>query len=61
MFFTVHEEYLGAVALIGCARGDHTHPLASDFLARSSTVLRLLSGHYRCLVLLDYVEDMIVD
>ena len=30
--FTVHKEYLGAVALKGCARGDHTHQLASYFL-----------------------------
>ena len=34
--FTVHEEYPGAVALTGCARGDHTHYLASYFLVPSS-------------------------
>ena len=40
-FFTVHKEYLGAVALRGCTpRGDHTHCLlASYFLVRSSTAL----------------------
>ena len=30
--FTVHEEPLGAVVLIGCPRGAHSHPLASYFL-----------------------------
>ena len=50
--FTVHENCLGAVALTGCIRGDHTHLLASYFLVRSSTTaLRLLSGEYRCFVL----------
>ena len=43
-FFTVHEDYLVAVALTGCARGDHTHQLASNFLVQSSTALRLLAG-----------------
>ena len=47
-FFTVHEEHLAAVALTGCARGDHTHQLASYFLVRSSTALRLLSGEQLC-------------
>ena len=56
-FLTVHEEYLGAVALTGCARGDHTHLFASNFLVRSSTALRLLSGKYRYLVLSGYFED----
>ena len=58
MFFTVHDEHLGAVALTGCTPGDHTHPLASYFLVQSSTALRLLSGEYRCLVLLDSAEDI---
>ena len=47
-----YEEHLCAVALTGSARGVQTHPLASYFLVRSSIALRLLSGEYRCLVLL---------
>ena len=50
--------HLEAVALTGCARGDHTHQLASYFLVRSSTVLRLLSGEQRCFGVLDQVEDI---
>ena len=54
VFFTVHEEHLDAVALTGCARGAHTHPLSSYFLVRSSTALRLLSGElavlYYCML-----------
>ena len=46
------------VALTSSARGVYTHPLASYFLVRSSAALRLLSGEYRCLVLLDYAEDI---
>ena len=44
--FVVHEKHLGAVALTGCARGDHTHLLASYFLVRPPTALRLLSGEH---------------
>ena len=60
-FSTVHEEHLGAVALTGSTRGVHNHQLASYFLVRSSTALRLLSGKHRCLVfsgLIIYVEDV---
>ena len=37
---------------VGNARGVHAHPLASYFIVRSSTALRLfiLSGEQRCLV-----------
>ena len=49
--FTVHEEYMGAVALTGCAREDHAHQLASYVRMRSSTDLRLLSGDSLCFVL----------
>ena len=55
------KEHLCAVALTVSARGVHAHPLASYFLVRSSTALRLLSGEYRCIVLLDYVEDIYVN
>ena len=52
MFYCVcHEEYLGAAALTDCARGDHTHGLASYFLVQSSTALHLLSGEQRNSVL----------
>ena len=50
VFFTVHEEHMCAVAVAVA----QTHPLASYFLVRSSTVLRLrlliliLSGEQRC-------------
>ena len=54
--FTVHEEHLGAVTLTGCARGDHTHPLASYFLVRSSTALRLLSGEQPTVVWLFWMK-----
>ena len=48
--FAMHddEEHLGAVAvavaaaLTDCARGVHTHPLASYFLVRPYTDFRLL-------------------
>ena len=52
--------YLCTIALIDSARGAQIHPLASYFLVRSSIALRLLSSEYRCLVLLDYVEDIYV-
>ena len=42
VFFIAHEEYLGAVALTGYTRGDHTHRLVSYLLVRSSAALRLL-------------------
>ena len=59
-FFIVHEKYLGAVALTGWARGDHIPQLASYFLVRSPTALRLLSGEQLVYVLAipDYVEDI---
>ena len=56
----MYEEHLFAVALTGSARRVHTHPLASYFFVGPSIALRLLSGEYRCLVFLDYVEDIFV-
>ena len=57
--------YLDAVALTGRARGNHTHQLASYFLVRSSTALRLLSGEYlpvfRTVWINYYVEDIYDD
>ena len=43
------------------AQGAQTHPLASYFLVRSSIALRLLSGAYRRLILLDYEDFFIGD
>ena len=57
----MYEEHLCAVALTGSARKVHTHPLASYFLVRSYTALRLLSGVNTSCILsfLDYyVEDI---
>ena len=51
VFFIAHEEYLGAVALTCCTRGNHTHWLASYFLVRSFIALRLPSDKYRCFVM----------
>ena len=56
----MYAEHFCVVALIHYAREVHTHPLASYFRLRSSTALRLLSGEYRCFVLLYYVKDIYV-
>ena len=53
----MYSEHMFAVALTGSAREVYTHPLASYFLVRSSTDLRLLSGEHRC-SFLDYAEDI---
>ena len=49
-----------AVVLTGILGGVHTHPLASYFLVRYSTVIHLLTGEYRCLMLLDHFEDIYI-
>ena len=46
------------VALTGCARGVHTHPLASYFLVRSSLLFVYFQVNTGVLAVLDEVEDI---